>query len=306
MAGAAYILGGLKRMGIYYKDIRIRQIRYEFSCCDELCLHHDIPTITLRGAFGYALAQVIARHLYIPEFEAQVVLYKSFFMPQNDGDEASRNHDLARPFIMRGWYSRPDKRSFILDVHLFGQTVDYETFFDKVIEITAYMGLGIKKQRCRLEKIFSRMIPIEDPEPGQFLTVDFITPCSRLKSDGKIFREEIPFFALFPRLADRLLELDNLYEKGECFSDKDEIPQLKRLSKEILWKKIEGGNYHATRISGRTAQSMKLDGFMGRMEYYGDFMAFRKYLKYLPYINLGRFNVFGCGWCGIKYSQEEY
>ena len=43
-------------------------------------LHHELPSITIRGAFGYALAQVIARQAGIPELEDQVALYKEFLL----------------------------------------------------------------------------------------------------------------------------------------------------------------------------------------------------------------------------------
>lgn len=286
------------------EDLLIRQLRYEFTYPGEILLHHDIPTITFRGAFGYALAQVIAREAHIPEFAESLELYRNVFMPENTGEKESRNRNLARPFIMRGWYSRPDKRSFLLDVHLFGCTVEYESFFDKVIEAIAYTGLGPRQLVCRHSKILSRLIDIPDPEPEEYLYVKYITPCSRLTSEGTVFREEIPFYALFSRLVDRLQELDQLYGTGGLIPSRQELYHLKHYSKSIMWKKLSGGVYHANRISGRTHQTMKLDGFLGEMGYYGDFTPFRPYLKYLPYINLGHFNVFGCGWCEMSYKKE--
>ena len=48
-----------------------------------------------------------------------------------------------------------------------------------------------------------------------------------------------------------------------------------------------------------------MDGFVGAMLYCGDFTPFLPYLKYLPFINVGRFNVFGCGWCEMEFLNEE-
>lgn len=282
-------------------ELKIRQMRYEFSYPGEIQLHHDVPTVTLRGAFGYALAQVIAREANVPEFSEQVELYRKLFMPENDGELESRNHNLARPFVLRGQYSRPDKRSFVLDVNLFGCTVDYESFFDSVVEAISYTGIGPRYQVCRLQKIFSRMVELADPEPDNFLKVRFITPCSRMKSEGQTFYDEIPFYVLFSRLADRVRELDHLYGTCEAFPDEDELYQLKMLSREILWHRLSGGLFKANRTSRRTQQTMRLDGFQGEMGYCGNFVPFRKILKYLPYVNLGHFNVFGCGWCDMKY-----
>ena len=100
-------------------ELRIKQLRYEFSYPGKIVLHPVVPTITLRGAFGYALAQVIARNAHIPVIADQVELYRRIFMPINNvGAYSSRNLDLARPFVLRGFYSRADKRSFILEVNL--------------------------------------------------------------------------------------------------------------------------------------------------------------------------------------------
>lgn len=285
-------------------ELRIKQLRYEFAYPGEIILHRDIPTITFRGAFGYALAQVIARQANVPEFTEQVALYKNIFSPCNNGDRNSRNHDLARPFVLRGWYSRPDRRSFILDVNLFGCATEYESFFDSVIETVSYMGIGKMNQVCRLNKVFSKSLDIPELPLDNFLKVKFISPCIRMKSDGELFLDEIPFYTLFARLSDRLKELGRLYEDSNLFSNDEELFELKHYAKMYLAKKLDGGRYQTVRYSGRTAQTMRLEGFLGTMGYCGDFAPYQKYLKYLPYVNLGRFNVFGCGWCEMSYLQN--
>ena len=167
----------------------ICKLYYEFSSPEEMGLHHDIPTITFRGAFGYALAQVIARDGCIPELRSQVKLYKQFFMPQNDGLCDSRNLDLARPFILRGFYSRPDKCSFILEVSLFGIAIEYESFFDRVVEVMSYMGIGKNRTVCHYEKLNKVYLKPTLPEVTDLLQVFFLTPCVRLKHKGQIFEE---------------------------------------------------------------------------------------------------------------------
>ena len=285
--------------------LKIRQIRYEFTCPQPLMLHHELPSITIRGAFGYALAQVIARQAGIPELEDQVALYKEFFMPQNDGTANSHDRELARPFVLRGSFTRPDRRSFIIEVLLFGIATEYEALFDEVFRTMAKMGLGLRNQVCDIEKIMSRILQLPDPEQYPFLLVTFLTPCARLKSQNVVFRDELPFHVLCARLIDRVEELNRLYGDGIPFHSFEEIGELKKAAQEVLYKKLSGEMYEVNRISGRTGDSMKLDGFLGTMEYHGDFTPFREYLRYLPFINLGRFNVFGCGWCRIEYSEKE-
>jgi hypothetical protein len=232
-------------------------------------------------------------------------LYKEFFMPQNDGTANSHDRELARPFVLRGSFTRPDRRSFIIEVLLFGVATEYEALFDEVFRTMAKMGLGLRNQVCDIEKIMSRILQLPDPEQFPFLLVTFLTPCARLKSQNVVFRDELPFHVLCARLIDRVEELNRLYGDGIPFHSFEEIGELKKATQDIQYKKLSGGVYEVNRISGRTGDTMKLDGFLGTMEYHGDFTPFREYLRYLPYINLGRFNVFGCGWCRIEYSEKE-
>ena len=283
----------------------IRQIRYEITAKEPLRLHREVPVITLRGAFGYALAQVIARLAGIKKLQDQVSLYRRIFMPRNEGNILVRDEDLARPFVLRGFFSRPDQRSFLLDVLLFGQGENEELFFDKVIQVMAHMGIGFPPQRCEIEKILSQDLPPNRPENKPFLRVRFITPCARLKAQGEIFYDEIPFYALFARLADRVDSLETLYGNGVDALSPYERGRLKSVAKEIAWKKISGGAFSVTRVSRRTNDLIKMDGFVGEMLYCGDFSPFFSYLRYLSVVNIGRFNVFGCGWCEEEYLNKE-
>ena len=278
----------------------IKALYYEFSSAHDLGLHQEIPTITFRGAFGYALAQVVAREACLPKLESQVAVYRRFFMPQNDGSENSRNHDLARPFVIRGFYSRPDRRCFLLEILLFGKACEHETFFDRVVEVMSYMGIGKYKRICHFEKLNSRALEIPEMEVTDRLAVHFMTPCSRLKHDGRLYEDHIPFNALMPRLVDRLIELDNLYG-DRSFAAEWNIAEMKKNSCLIAGSVENGGKYAARRRSGRTKQEMSLSGFLGTMLYEGDFRPFLEPLRYLPYVNIGRFNVFGCGWCTLEF-----
>lgn len=283
---------------------RIKTLNYEFASNKVLALHEAIPTITFRGAFGYALAQVIARDAFVPGLENQVELYRKFFMPENAGEENSRNHDLARPFELRGFYSREDKRSFILQVQLFGKAIEHEHLFDRVIEVISYMGIGNQHQVCHFEKLRTVETTIGDLTPTEHLMIYYLTPCVRLKSGGKIYADFIPFHALLPRLIDRLTELDNLYGNGS-FEQEWDIGEMKRKSKEITGIAEKGVVSRTKRRSSRTKQEMYLKGFQGKSLYEGDFTAFLEPLKYLPHVNIGRFNVFGCGWCALEFQHNN-
>ncbi|MBP5586640.1 MAG: CRISPR system precrRNA processing endoribonuclease RAMP protein Cas6 [Lentisphaeria bacterium] len=283
---------------------RIKTLNYEFASPYVLGLHDAIPTITFRGAFGYALAQVIAREACVPELAEQVDLYRRFFMPENDGEENSRNHDLARPFELRGFYSREDKRSFILQIQLFGKAIEHEQLFDHVIEVISYMGIGNRHQVCHFEKLRTAETTPEALTPTEHLMVYYLTPCVRLKSGGRIYSDFIPFHVLLPRLIDRLTELDNLYGDGS-FEQSWDIGGMKRASRRIADIAEKGVVCRTKRTSSRTKQEMHLKGFQGKALYEGDFTAFLEPLKYLPHVNIGRFNVFGCGWCTLEFQNNN-
>ena len=284
-------------------DIRI--LNYEFASPGDLGLHSSVPTITFRGAFGYALAQVIARAGCIPSLKSQVELYRRIFMPANDeGSGLSRNQDLARPFALRGFYSRPDGHSFILQILLFGIAAEHEIFFDHVAEVMSYMGIGRENRPCHFEKLGSSRVTPAEPDPCGELLVNFITPCCRMKSDGRVYEEYIPFHVLLPRLVDRIVELDNIYGSGDL-EDRWDIGEMKRNSRFIAGEVIDGGVSRSRRVSGRTGQEMSISGFSGRILYTGDFTPFLAPLGFLPHINIGRFNVFGCGWCSMRCPPPE-
>lgn len=287
------------------EKLTIRQLIYEFQCDEPLSLHYDLPTITIRGAFGYALAQVIADQTPILELNEQLRLFQAIFAPKNPNAADGFDQDQTRPFVLRGHFSRPDRRAFQVEAFLFGVAADCEPLFDLVFDTMAQLGLGKYGQPCTLAKLSSRPVTMPDLEPKPFLTVTFRTPCARLKFHGSVFRDELPFAPLAARLIDRLEELNRLYGDAIPFNDFADIGDLKRRATQIPWKRLSGGCYHINRVSGRTGNYLKMDGFLGTMEYQGDFAPFLPYLRYLPYIHLGRFNVFGCGSCDLAFSDTE-
>lgn len=286
-------------------QLPIRRLVYELASDVPLPLHYDLPTITIRGAFGYALAHVIAHLPNIPEIQQQIELFKSIFMPQDLNPESAFDREQLRPFVIRGKFSSPDKTTFRCEAMLFGLAAQYESLFDTVFRTLAQGGLGEQKQVCSLRKISSEDIVITPGQTKPFLLVTFSTPCARLKSRGQVLKDEIPFAALFARLVDRTEELIRLYGKQPPLHDYDTIGRLKFLAQNIPWKKLSGGYVTVSRVSGRTGNYIKMNGFRGTMEYCGDFSPFMPYLDYLPFISLGHFSAFGCGWANTTFSDSE-
>lgn len=286
---------------------RIRKLRYELSSSQGLGLHAQLPTITLRGAFGYALAEILAKEPGLADQEARRKLFQDFFRPVDQVNESSRYHDMARPFVLRGDYNGSARRSFLLELIVFGVACQYESFFDKVIEQLARQGVGINNIPCQCKKLPAEEVQLEQlPEQiaTNTLLIRFLTPCVRIKYRGQVFHEEIPFAALFCRLYDRVIELDNLYGDATLQETMD-ARTLKQSSAEISSIRLAGGYQRAQRISTRTGQEIYLNGFVGIMKYTGDFSPYHRILPYLPWVNIGHSNCFGCGWCQYEFHGQK-
>ncbi len=288
--------------------LNVRKIRYEISSRMPMLLHMDIPTITMRGAFGYSLAQILESDRTILSPEKRSLLFRDIFKPRSQTTEKLHNADPARPYVMRGSFTRPDNKSFMLEICLFGEAVKTEPIFDKAVENMARMGLGAKNTACRAVKIVSEEADTRFPDNVQRIMVEFITPARLSKSvrldDGSIkkiwMNDSVPFPTLFARLVNRLDEIMRLYSPERKGLPEDCLEDLKKKSFEIDSEKIEGGCFKTRRISGRTEEKLKLDGFVGKMLYSGDFSMFAYILGYLPWVHVGKAAALGCGWTTIE------
>ncbi|MEI6421134.1 MAG: CRISPR system precrRNA processing endoribonuclease RAMP protein Cas6 [Lentisphaerota bacterium] len=282
--------------------IDLKQIRYEISASYPIELHRDLPTVTMRGAFGYSLAQILEREASIKSMDDKAKIFREVFKPENT-EGTIRNSDPARPYVMRGGFARPDRKSFILEIVIFGKACQLEPLFDKVVENMSEMGLGRANTICNAKKLSSDKINPVFPETDR-IVVDFITP-ARLKHDNMWMNDEIPFDVLFARLANRFNEIMVLYcEDGKCLPY-EQANELKNLSRGIFSEKIEGGRFNSGRRSTRTGDEIRLDGFVGKMLYAGDYSRLGEILKYLPWIHVGKSAVLGCGWTTVNCMMLE-
>jgi hypothetical protein len=161
------------------------------------------------------------------------------------------------------------------------------------------MGLGYNNEICNYKKLKSEEIIPEKPVlDSGICIVNYKTP-TRIKHNQNYFKENIPFYYLFARFADRLSEIINIY------SDPDSEPNMEKLKNdaEKIGTIINDGTYYNTkRHSTRTGQWCSLSGFIGSITYTGNLKPFENILSYLPWINVGSSAAFGCGWCTLKYK----
>lgn len=277
----------------------VKSIQYELNASRRIELHPVVPSITLRGAFGYALCQLIARDDMIPEMRGKVQMFKDFFMPSNDGRTTATHKDLPRPFLIRGDYSRPNFRSFIVEIVLWGEAIKYEPLFDQVMSLVAIMGLGRNNVECRLVKLHAKIVDTTFPDSTFAVYANFLTPAVRVVYQQQLCRDEIPFPALFARLLDRFDQIDRVYGEKIGVAE-DEAIALKYAAQNIASRPLAVIPQKTQRTSTRTGQTMPISGFAGQMEYCGDFSAFAPYLGFLPWINIGHCSTFGCGWVTLS------
>ena len=275
----------------------IKKLIYEISAHKELPFQDRIPITTLRGAFGYSLLQIIARDEAIGQAD-KVAICKQLFYSNDISDNATHSNS-ARPFVMRGGFTRPDNKSFILEMILFGNAISAEVLVDKIIKNMCIMGLGNQNLICDCLKLGGEDITPAIPELSSSCVINFQTP-TRIKQNRKYFQEGIPFPNLFARLADRLKELINVYTESSFDLD---LLELKKASKQIGMIVNEGNFYEATRHSTRTGDDCDLSGFVGEVLYTGNLQPFSEFLAYLPWINIGSSTAFGCGWCTLEYNK---
>lgn len=283
----------------------IQKLRYELSATEPIGMHDVVPTVTLRGAFGYAIAQLIARYDGIAHMAEKVRVYREVFMPERQDTQATIHRDIPRPFLLRGTYSRPDRRSFLLEVILWGSAIALESFIDQVVELVGTMGIGRNNICCHCQKIVSEPVATDFPAGVCQLEVDFLSPVVRLACDGQPVRDSVPFYALFARFLDRFSEIDRVYGEGQGVPA-DEAYELKQWARSVRSRVIALERVATQRRSTRTKQIMELKGFVGRMEYQGDFDPTQKYLGYLPWIHVGHCSTFGCGWTTLRCSSYQH
>ena len=279
-------------------ELPIKRLLYEINTPMELPFNHHFPTITLRGAFGYSLLQIVARDEALNRQE-QVALCKHLFFP-NDISDKSIHTNTARPFVMRGYYTRPDKKSFILEMLLFGDVTTAEALIDHVVENMCTMGLGDNDGICNYIKLGSETVEPERPNLDSGLCIiNYQTP-TRIKHNRIYLKDEIPFYYLFARFADRLSEIVNVYTSNDFNID---VRELKNSAKNIGMVVNESDYCELGRRSTRTGDWCSLSGFVGSITYTGNLKPFEKVLSYLPWINVGNSTAFGCGWCTLEYSK---
>ena len=277
----------------------IKRLVYEINAPVKLPLHGFIPTVTFRGAFGHSLLQLLAREQSISSVEDKAKIYQQLMHPEGL-ETKSHNATPPRPFVMRGYHTRPDLKSFILEVLLFGKVGESSELIDNVIVNMAEMGLGHQNIVCKALKIHSEEVDLVVPSLDQgAIALNMQTP-TRIKHNGKYLRDGFSFERLIKGLHFRLAELVRTYTDFELGDLSEAFIQK---AQQIGSMDLESIEYIETkRTSTRTKQECSLSGMIGKQLYMGDLKPFEELLAYLPWIHIGSSAAFGCGWCTLEFN----
>jgi len=282
--------------------LRIRRIACRLRGRSRLGLNLDVPTVTLRGAFGYALLDFLASSECYLSNPQRLQTYRVLFDPEGAKKTGNTGRANApRPFVMRGGFEDASGKNFLLELLLFGRAVEFEPL---VLDVLAHMGrrgVGRWKTPANVE-----ILDMADVEPyfpsGVFrVEVEFISP-ARIKAFKRRWLDDVPFAALVSRLADRYADLVRLYGRPTGRDWDAWLNAQKTHAQDIASTLLAGGRVNARRISSRSRLECRLDGFVGRMLYEGNFDPFSEILAHLPFIHVGNSAAFGCGWCVMTWE----
>lgn len=149
------------------------------------------------------------------------------------------------------------------------------------------------------------------PEGQARLAVEFVTPVHVRRSKSKstdaasqltVYRD---FFDFAMDMAERLAELWQIYDAANWLGQAEYLRWRSRLleaSRRIRTLSSDLRMTHAKRYSKYQEQSLDLDGFIGEMEFAGDFAAFRQLLVSGELFHIGGMTAFGLGYYRLRYE----
>jgi hypothetical protein len=295
-------------------------LRFSFQAIDSIGFPPGKAANVFRGAFG-GIFRRIACVPACPGFAgapardceyAPQCAYAHLFEPGSLGHGPSGLADWPRPFVFRA--AHLDGRSILFGEHFEVELRLFQTGPPAQASIAAFTeafaqlsseGLGRPRGRARLidvkggapdAVVVLNLQP--DPSAPPRIVVEFLTP-TELKSEGRIIA--VPEFGtLFARVRDRIATLRALYSGGPPEVD------FRGLIERAAANRIERcslRHVEAARRSSRTHQSHPLGGFVGEVEYSGDFAESLPWLKAAEWTGVGRQTVWGKGEIRVREAQ---
>ena len=285
--------------------------------------------ITLRGAFGSVFRRLVCHDLKAECHNCTIHAscpYGFIFTPMvpPDAKRLRLNRDIPRPFVIKppignsGVYQPGDE--FCFDLVVVGRAQDFLPYFIVTFEELGRQGIGIKRGRYKMVKLEAlksdgsweeiydhdeRMVrPPQEPLSFSSVVADnndsldrlrlrFLTPVL-LKEKGQWVRPG--FGPLMKRLRDRTNALSYFYCNEPLEMDFREFgeraDEVNTVRQDLHWVEEK-------RISKHRGLNHLLKGFLGEVEFEGDFEPFMPLLRLGEFLHVGKATAFGQGWYKI-------
>ena len=275
----------------------------------------------LRGAFGTIFRRIAcepqcpgALHCEI----AQDCPYAQVFEPRWESGPSGLT-DPPRAFVFRptgleGRNLQPGE-AFSFDLHLFSPRPDLLAYFVLTFRQLGVEGIGPGRARVELVRVNALnqagepeaavfengslagsagegiALTLAAPEPATgILRIQFLTPTEFKEAASVAVRPE--FGPLFRRLANRIGNLCALYQGDRPAGDLEALSraadQIRIVGGSVSWAEVE-------RRSSKTGQRHSLGGFIGAVDYQGDYGPFLPWLRAARWTGVGRQTVWGKG-----------
>ncbi len=285
----------------------------------------------LRGAFGHALRRTVCAMtpdqpcttcalsqdcIHARIFEEPLGRDVSPFL---GGLPAAPRPYLFEPNGTDGDYREGD--ALELDLLLFGQVIELQSFAVKALQHMGRDGLGARRTPFALDRVrypdgdgtwhvgFQRgvhswktsapaLFPSREPIHRERLRLRFVNP-TRIKVKGHLV-DGLTFRTFAFRTLRRVLELAHFYVPSLTL-DADYEPLLARaddvriVRRDLRWKDWQ-------RFSNRQHTKMKMGGFVGEITLEGDLNPFSELLRAAEVVHVGKATTFGLGKVEIGWS----
>ena len=287
---------------------------------------------TFRGAFGYALKQVVCA---LKRNDCKECLLKNncfyayvFELRQNDVSEkdGKKIAALPHPYVIEP----PDNKKisfkkgddFNFDLLLFGKANDGLPYFIYAFEVMSEKGIGRglaggrgkykivnvqsdgkmiynsekkKINNCQVAIDLNKHFPANDDHNIDSIELNLLTPL-RLKYQNTL-KADIPFHVLIRAALRRVSSLFDAHGDGEPALDYRNL--VKRadhvavLSSSLVWHDWE-------RYSNRQERQMLMGGMIGKITYRGNLSEYMPLLHICEQVHLGKQTTFGLGKIKVK------
>ncbi|MDH3348455.1 MAG: CRISPR system precrRNA processing endoribonuclease RAMP protein Cas6 [Desulfobulbaceae bacterium] len=250
---------------------------------------------TFHGGLGHALRKISPTY------------YRMLFEPETSGRATSQ---IPKPYLLLPPLDElteyPPNHTFHLELTLFGEAKNCFPICHAALEyLGGEMGIGEPRGKYMVQAVEESELHAVEPAPEHSMPDETTTNLrfmtrTRIKDQGRLLRDSLPFPVLFSRLLGRIDTLAHFYGTGRII-ERDIRKNLQNQAVQIRCPSSNLNYDEWARFSGRQKQWMKFGGLLGTATYHGNLNPFLPYLRLGQHTHIGGKTSFGLG----RYVMEE-